>query len=39
MVALPTEVEKPEGEAGFGRGEGDLVWIRGGEWLPMGTSK
>lgn len=25
-AASPTEVEKPEGEAGLGRGNGRLVW-------------
>lgn len=27
IAALPTAVEKPEGEAGLGKGKGHLVWI------------
>lgn len=36
MAAPPTEVEKPEGEAGLGRGKGRLVWRCGAEGLLMG---
>lgn len=36
MAALPTEVEKPEGEAGLGRRKGHLLWICGVEGLLAG---
>lgn len=31
MADLPTQVEKPEGEAGVGRGRGRSVWLCGVE--------